>query len=74
MGCLRVTYCTRVKVDVPNSVTYLNRTPIFEWYVDKCGSKNGYQKNMCLQKYWLSCSKYDNQNSQHNWGGDYIII
>jgi len=24
------------KVDVPNSVTYLNRPPMFEWYVVGC--------------------------------------
>ena len=37
------------KVDVPDSVTFLIRTPIFEWYVDWCGSKNGYQKGTCLK-------------------------
>ena len=30
------------KVDRPNSVTCLNRTPIFEWSVGSCGSKNGH--------------------------------
>ena len=30
------------KVDVPNLVTYLNETPMFEWNVVWCGSKNGY--------------------------------
>ena len=25
----------------------INWTPIFEWYVVRCGSKNGHQKNMC---------------------------
>ena len=32
----------KVKVDIPKSVTHLNHTPIFEWYVIKCASKNGY--------------------------------
>ena len=36
------------KVDVPNSVTYLDQAPIFEWYVGWSGSKNKYQKDMCL--------------------------
>ena len=33
-------------IDVPNSITYLNQTPIFEWYVVRCGTKNGYQKDV----------------------------
>jgi len=37
------------KVDVPNSVTYCNETPIIKWYVVKYGSKNGYQKDMSLK-------------------------
>ena len=31
---------------VSNSITYLDRTPIFEWYVVWCSSKNGYQKDV----------------------------
>ena len=27
--------------------TYLDRTPIFEWWVVRCTSKNGHQKDMC---------------------------
>jgi hypothetical protein len=39
------------KVGVPNSVIYLNRTPIFEMYVISCGFKNGYQQDMmCLNE------------------------
>ena len=30
--------CT--KVDVPHWITYLSRTPRFEWYAIWCGSKN----------------------------------
>ena len=33
-------------VDVPNSDTYLNQTSIFEWYVVRCVSKYGYQKDV----------------------------
>jgi hypothetical protein len=33
----------------PNSTTYYNWTPVFEWCLVKCGSKNGHQK-MCLYK------------------------
>ena len=40
----------RSKVDMPNSVTHLIWTPIFEWYVARCGSKNGYKKDMCLKE------------------------
>ena len=34
---------------MPNPTTSLNRTPTFGWYVVRCGSKNGYQKDTCLQ-------------------------
>ena len=34
------------KVDVPNLVIDLIWTPVFEWYVVKCGSKNRYQVDM----------------------------
>ena len=38
------------KADVPHSVAFLNRTPIFEWYVVWCDSKHKYQEDiMCLQ-------------------------
>ena len=40
----------RIKVDVPNSVTYLNWTPILEWYVVRCGSKSRNQKDLCLEE------------------------
>ena len=37
------------KVNGPNSVTYLDRTPICEWWVVRCRSKNAHQKGiMCL--------------------------
>ena len=29
-------------------------TLIFEWYVIKCGSKNGHQKDTCLKEIGLS--------------------
>ena len=39
---------------MPNSITYLHQTPIFEWYVARCGPKNGYQKDiMCLKEIGL---------------------
>ena len=61
------------KVDEPNLVTYLNWTPIFEWCVVRCGSMNGYQKDV-FERDWTTCSKYDNHsrlNSQCNWGNLY---
>ena len=33
--------------------TLLIRTPIFEWYVVWCGSKNKSQKEMCLEEVGL---------------------
>ena len=35
---------------MPNSVSDLNQTPIFEWYVVKIGSKNGYQNEACFRE------------------------
>ena len=44
----------KVKVDVLNLVTYLNRSNVFEWYVVVwCNSKDGCQKNMHLKKIGL---------------------
>ena len=51
------TYCNRLSKklgkNVPNSVTYLNRTPRCQWYMGRCGSQNGYQKDMCLNEMGL---------------------
>ena len=35
---------SRYKVSRSNFVTHLNTTPMFEWCVIRCGSKNGHQK------------------------------
>ena len=43
---------------------------MFEWYVVRSGSKNGYQKRHFLKGDWIKCSKYDNHSrlsSEHNW-------
>ena len=39
---------TWTKVDILYSVTLLERTPIFEWYVVECGFKNGHTKRQCV--------------------------
>ena len=39
----------KLKVDVPNSIIYLNHTPIFECYAVKCGCKNEVKKDMYLE-------------------------
>ena len=36
------------KVDVPNSSIAIIWTLVFEWYMVRCRSKNGHQKDMCL--------------------------
>ena len=41
------------QVDDPYLVAFLTKTPIFEWYVVRCGSKNGYQKHMCFKEIGL---------------------
>ena len=41
--------CTS-KVDVPKWDTTIIHTPIFEWYVVKCESKNGHKKRHLVKK------------------------
>ena len=41
------------KVGNPNSITILNQKPILEWYVVRCGSNKGYQKDMWLKEIGL---------------------
>jgi hypothetical protein len=67
---LRITFST-IGVDVPNLVTYLNHAPIVELYDVRDGYKNTYQKDTCLKKDWIMCSKCDGHfwvDNQHNWG------
>ena len=54
-----------IKVHVPNLVTTLNRTPIFELYVVWCGFKNIYQKDMC-SKDTRPCAQNDNHSKLNN--------
>ena len=59
------------KVDNPYLVTFLIMTPILEWYVIWCGSKNGYQKDMSLKEIGLRAQNMITilgSISQHNWG------
>ena len=42
-----------LKVENSYLVTCLIRTPIFQWCVVYYGSKNGYQKDMCLKEIGL---------------------
>ena len=56
-------------MDVPDSVTKLNWTSTFMWYVVRCGSKNKYQKDMCLkeiEQHVLNMMFTLKFNSQHN--------
>ena len=45
---------TCFKVDVPNLVTYIDRTPTFECCVVKCGFKSRHQTHMSLKGNGLS--------------------
>ena len=39
---------------MPNSITYLNLTHVFEWHQVRCGSKNKCQKDItCLKEFGL---------------------
>ena len=55
---------------MPNTVAYLNRTTIFECYVVKYGSKNGYQKDTCFIEIGLYVLRihlpFLDSNNQHN--------
>ena len=67
-----------IKVDLPNLVTYLDWTPIFEWYVVICDSKNRYETDMCLKEIGLRAQNMITifrLNSQHKWGDlyDYLM-
>ena len=65
------------KVSGSNLVTYLNQIPVFEWCAVRCRSKNGHQKDMCLERDWTMCSTfvdYSWLNSQHIWGGHMCLL
>jgi hypothetical protein len=47
------TFVMKANIGVPNSVTYLNRTPIFDCYVVWCSSKNIYMKDTCLKEFGM---------------------
>jgi hypothetical protein len=49
-SCKCHTRATCVKVNGSNLVTYLDRTPIFKYCVDRYGSRNGYWNSMCLKE------------------------
>jgi len=40
----------RSKVDVPTSVSDLKRTPLFDWCMDGCKSKNRHHKDVCRKE------------------------
>jgi hypothetical protein len=48
--CLSLSLSIMYKVDVPNSNTTIIEIPLFEWYVIRCGSKNGHQKDLCFEE------------------------
>jgi hypothetical protein len=52
-------FCFNTKVSGLNSLTHLERTPIILWFVVRCGSKNGHQKNMFFKEIGLRAQKYD---------------
>ena len=64
------------EADVPNSVSYVDRILVFEWYVLRCGSKNRCEKGtMCLK--WIGPRAHnmiDIPGSIVKTGGTYITI
>ena len=57
------------KLDMPNLVTYLNWTPIFEWYAVGCCSKSIFNKDASLKEIGL-----DIQNNINNLGSTINIM
>ena len=58
-------------MSMPNSITHPKKTPILEWCVVECRSKNGRQKIVCMKGDYSMCSeKFDHSKlkHQHNWG------
>ena len=63
-------------MNVPSLITYLKQTPIFEWCVVRCGSKNGHQKGICF-KDWTTCSKFVDRfmlNGLQNWRAYLLVL
>ena len=59
-------------VDNPYS---LNQTPIFELNVVRCGFKNAYQNDMCMQDIGLRAQNiYSRFKNQITWRKTYIAI
>lgn len=65
-------------VNVPNLITYVKWAHVFEWCVNRCGSKNGHQnhigsKEIGYYKEYTKCSNFVNHfriKDQHIfWGG-----
>jgi hypothetical protein len=59
---------------VPKSVTCLNQAPIFELDTVWCGSKNGYQKDLCLQEIGVHAQNMIvnlGSIANHDWGDLY---
>ena len=63
----------RNEAEVPIRYLILEGTPICEWYVVWCESKNWHQIDMYLEKRWIMCSGFFWYNQKHNWG-TYMII
>ena len=56
---------------MPNVVVGLEYTPIFEWDLVGCLSKNGTPNKHVLKRNWTMCSKFINHsryNNPHNGG------
>ena len=74
---IRICKSFKTEVDMPNSNIMIIWTPLFEWYLVMCGSKNGHQKYMCLKEIGLCAQhvlNHSSLNDQHDLGGTYTII
>ena len=63
------------KVHMANSNTAIIKTPVFEWYVVRCGSQNGHQTDKCFEiGLRTQNSNHSRLNGQHDWGPIYHLM
>ena len=61
---------------MPDSINCLNHTPMFEWCVIRCGSKNGHQLDMLSTKEIGLCAQnmLPILNNEYSWGNLYTHL
>ena len=63
-------YIRNMKVDGSSTTYFLNRTPIFDWYLFCQKSKSKHHKDTCLKRdctTFSNINNYSTLNSEHDW-------